>query len=194
LRKYGNKTWELEGIDMDTRATQMAEKSGLKVHHGNIESISLPENSYDLIFTIQAIEHLASPDKVLQRIHRLLKQGGRLVIVTDNTDSLDFNLSKKRHWGGYHFPRHWNLFNKKSMKKLAAKTNYDVLYLGTQCSPVNWVYTIHNWLVDKKAPQWMINQFTLRSVVSLSVFTMLDIILQKFKRGALLRVFLVKPI
>jgi 2-polyprenyl-3-methyl-5-hydroxy-6-metoxy-1,4-benzoquinol methylase len=194
LRKYGKESWTLEGIDMDKRAIDMAEKSGLKVHRGSVESINLPPNSYDMAFTIQTIEHVEKPDEVLKGIYRLLKPGGRLVIVTDNTDSLDFKLFKKRHWGGYHFPRHWNLFNKKSMSKLAQKTGFTVVLLTTQVSPVNWVYTIHNWLVDKNAPRWLINRFTLKSTVSLAFFTVVDIILQKFRRGALLRVFLKKPL
>jgi hypothetical protein len=44
-----------------------------------------------------------------------------------------------------------------------------------------------------RAPQWLINRFTLRSFGSLSVFTVLDIILQKLGRGALLRAMLQKP-
>ncbi len=114
-------------------------------------------------------------------------------MVTDNTDSLDFGLFKKSHWGGYHFPRHWNLFNQKSLKKLSEKVGFEVADLTTQVSPVNWVYSIHNWLVDKDAPQLLINQFTLKSIVSLSAFTSLDIVLQKFGRGALLRAILQKP-
>lgn len=194
LRQYGKRSWELEGIDMDERAVAEAQKSGLVVYPGSVESIDLPENRYDGAFIIQTIEHVENPHKVLQGIGRLIKPGGKLLIVTDNTDSLDFRFFKRRYWGGYHFPRHWNLFNKNSLAKLAAKTNFDIEVLETQVSPVNWVYTIHNWLVDIKAPHWIINRFTLKSTVSLSVFTMLDIILQKFGKGALLRVVLKKPL
>ncbi len=77
---------------------------------------------------------------------------------------------------------------------LLRKNGFEVEVCGTQVSPVNWVYTIHNWLVAKKAPKWMINRFTLKSTVSLSAFTMLDIILQKVYKAALLRVILKKPL
>jgi len=113
--------------------------------------------------------------------------------VTDNTDSLDFGLFKRGYWGGYHFPRHLNLFNKSSLTKLALKTGLLVEGLTTIVSPVNWVYSIHNALVDNRAPKFLINRFTLKSFVSLSAFTMLDMILQKAKRGALLRATLQKP-
>lgn len=193
LRQYGKKSWVLEGIDMDERAVSKAKSSGLVVYTGSVESIDLPENSYDWAFIIQTIEHVENPHKVLHGIKRLLKPGGKLLVVTDNTDSLDFNLFKRRYWGGYHFPRHWNLFNKNSLAKLATKTDFDIEVLETQVSPVNWAYSIHNWLVDNKAPYWLINRFTLKSTISLSAFTMLDIILQKFGKGALLRAVLKKP-
>ncbi|MGI8640265.1 MAG: class I SAM-dependent methyltransferase [Pyrinomonadaceae bacterium] len=192
LRDYGKKSWQLEGVDLDKRAVEMAEKSGLKVHPGSVEELDLPENSYDLAFMIQTIEHVEKPDAILSAVKRVLKKGGKLVIVTDNTDSIDFGLFKKSYWGGYHFPRHWNLFNCKSLSKLAKKVGFEIVDLTTQVSPVNWVYSIHNALVDKRAPQFLINQFTLKSTVSLSAFTSLDIVLQKLGRGALLRAILRK--
>ncbi|MCY7376110.1 MAG: hypothetical protein LH472_09080, partial [Pyrinomonadaceae bacterium] len=88
----------------------------------------------------------------------------------------------------------WNLFNQNSLTKLALKTGYEVADLNTQVSPVNWVYSIHNWLVDRNAPRFLINQFTLKSTVSLAAFTSLDVVLQKLGKGALLRTILRKPL
>ncbi|HEY0659082.1 MAG TPA: class I SAM-dependent methyltransferase, partial [Pyrinomonadaceae bacterium] len=104
LKEYGRKSWTLEGIDVDRRAAEMAEKTGLKVHLGSVENIGLPENSYDLAFMIQTIEHLEKPVEILSAVRKILKPDGRLVIVTDNTDALDFKLFKSGYWGGYHFP------------------------------------------------------------------------------------------
>jgi ubiquinone/menaquinone biosynthesis C-methylase UbiE len=194
LQQYGDKTWTLEGVDLDKRAAEMAEKAGLKVHVGTIENLNLPENTYDLAIMIQTIEHVEKPDEILRAVKRVLKPNGKLVIVTDNTDSLDFKLFKNAYWGGYHFPRHWNLFNQNSLRKLAAKVGYETADLTTQVSPVNWVYSIHNALVDWNAPAFLIDQFTLKSIVSLSAFTTLDIGLQKLGKGALLRAILRKPV
>ncbi len=192
LKQYGNKSWVLEGIDLDTRAVEMAEKTGLKIHLGTVEELNLIENTFDLAFMIQTVEHVEKPDEILLAVKKLLKPKGKVVIVTDNTDSFDFRVFKRSYWGGYHFPRHWNLFNQKSLDKLAEKVGFEMVDLTTQVSPVNWVYSIHNALVDLRAPRFLINRFTLKSTVSLSAFTLLDIILQKFGFGGLLRATLQK--
>jgi len=194
LRQYGNKTWKLEGVDLDQKAVKAATKAGLDVHLGRVQDVNLPERSYDMVFMIQTIEHLEDPRQVLETIFGLLREGGQLIIVTDNTGSIDFNWFKRGHWGGYHFPRHFNLFNRNSLSKLAQEVGYDVKDLTTIVSPVNWVYSIHNYLVDHKMPQWLINRFTLKSSFSLFVFTVLDFVLQKFGRGALLQATLQKPL
>lgn len=187
LRDFGNKNWTLEGLDASEKAVEAANKSGIKVHLGTAENNDLPENTYDLAFLIQTIEHVEKPNEVLPAICRILKPNGKLVIVTDNTDSLDFKLFKNGYWGGYHFPRHWNLFNRKALTQLAEKSSFVVDELTTIVSPVNWVYSIHNALVDANAPKFLINLFTLKSTISLGIFTILDMILQKLGKGALLR-------
>lgn len=194
LAKSGKKNWSLEGVDVDKHAIEAATLKGLKVHLGTVEEVDLPAESYDLIFMIMTIEHLERPDKTICNIKRLLKKGGRLVIVTDNTGSFDFTFFRKHYWGGYHFPRHWNLFNRPSLRRLAEKTGFEVESLKTIISPVNWVYSIHNSLVDHGRPKWLINRFTLKSTLSLSVFTVLDFIFQKFGRGALLKGVFRKPL
>ncbi|MGB4844897.1 MAG: class I SAM-dependent methyltransferase [Ferruginibacter sp.] len=194
LKQFGKKSWTLEGVDIDSKAVKRAIDAGLNVHLGTVEELDLPTNNYDLVFMIMTIEHVEQPDVVLQAVHKLLRPGGRVVIVTDNTDALDFKLFKKGHWGGYHFPRHWNLFNKRSFTQLAKNTDFNIDSLKTIISPVNWVYSIHNKLVDRNAPKWLINCFTLKSTVSLTAFTALDFVLQKFNKGALLQVTLQKPL
>lgn len=194
LKDFGKKTWTLEGVDADKRAASMAEKRNLKVHQGLLENLDLPERFYDLALMIQTVEHVASPPELLANVRKILRPGGRVVIVTDNTDSLDFKIFKRRHWGGYHFPRHWNLFNPSTLKKLADKTEFEVEKLTTQVSPVNWVYSVRNSLSDRQAPRWMVEQFSLKSPLSLGFFTIFDTLNNLAGHGALLNAVLKRPI
>lgn len=193
LKDFGQKSWHLEGIDMSDRAVEIGQRNGIEIHQGIVQTINLPKASYDLAFMIATIEHVDHPKEVLEAVRSLLKPGGRIVIVTDNTDTLDFNLFKGRHWGGYHFPRHWNLFNPNTIKRLAQITDMEVVELGTIVSPVNWVYSIRNRLLDWGAPKWLINQFSLNSTLSLGLFTLFDMIHRSLGHGALIRAVLRRP-
>lgn len=193
LREFGRPNWRLEGVDSSARAVAAATSAGLSVHQGNVEEVALPASSYDLALLVMTIEHVAAPPVVLDAILRLLKPGGRLVVVTDNTASLDFRLFKGRYWGGYHFPRHWNLFNPPTLRLLAEKTGFEVESLTTAVSPVNWVYSLRNLLDDLNASSWLVNRFSLRTPVTLAAFTLFDMLHQAGGRGALLRAVLRRP-
>ena len=193
LRDFGKPDWRLEGVDSDPRAVEAAAQAGLMIHRGSVEHLDLQQSSYELALMIQTIEHVADPPAVLSAVRDILQPGGRLIVVTDNTDSLDFKLFKGRCWGGYHFPRHWNLFNPRSLRKLAGKVGLEVESLSTVVSPVNWVYSVRNTLVDSGAPSWLVNQFSLESTASLAAATLFDTLHQLMGRGALLRAVLRRP-
>jgi SAM-dependent methyltransferase len=193
LAEFGSPDWALEGVDASERAVNAARGQDLTVHLGTIQQLALAPDSYDLALLIATIEHVDDPPEVLRAVHRVLRPGGRALIVTDNTETPSFRMFAGRHWGGYHFPRHWNLFDPRNLRRLATDQGFLVDHLATIVTPVNWTYSVHNVLVDYQAPAWLINRFTLASPVSLGVFTLLDIVLQFFGRGGLLQAVLRKP-
>jgi SAM-dependent methyltransferase len=192
IRRYGRPGWKAVGVDLDPRAVQRARSRGLDVVLGRLDQAGIADGSVDLALCIQTIEHVDDPPALLRTIRRLLKPNGRLLIVTDNTGSLDFRLFSGRHWGGYHFPRHWNLFDRTSMARLAKLTGYDVESLQTMTSPVNWTYSVRNLLDDWGAPRWLVNRFTLQSPITLAVATLWDMLHRLLGRGALLCVTLAR--
>lgn len=193
LREFGRADWRLEGVDLDARAVKIAARDGLKVYEGSVEHLALPSSAYDMALLIHTIEHVADPPGVLGAVRQILKPGGKVVIVTDNTDSLDFSAFKGRHWGGYHFPRHWNLFNSATLRALAGKAGLEVESLTTVVSPVNWVYSVRNTLDDFGAPAWLVRRFSLQAMGALTAFTLFDMVHNLFGRGALLRAVLRRP-
>jgi SAM-dependent methyltransferase len=190
LRDFGQPGWRLVGVDLDPRAADAAEARGLVVHRGTIETVDLEADHYDFAILIQTVEHVADPAAVLAAIRRVLRPGGRLLIVTDNTGSLDFSIAKRRHWGGYHFPRHWYLFNADALRRLATHTGFSVDELDTMVSPVNWVYSIRNALDDWGAPRPIVEWLSLESPIPLAAFTLFDWCNQRIGRAALLRAVL----
>lgn len=193
LREFGPSGWTLEGVDASPRAVEAARRRGLRVHHGPVQELALPEGRYDLALLIATIEHVDDPPGVLCAVGRLLRPGGRVIVVTDNAGSPDASLFRGRHWGGYHFPRHWNLFTASTLRELARTSGLEVDSVENVASPVNWVYSLRNRLVDRGAPRWLVERFSLRTPVSLAAFTLLDLLLCRMGKGCLLRATFRRP-
>ncbi len=186
LREFGPDTYRLVGVDADPRAVARARTRGLDVRSGTLDEAGLEAGSVDLAILIQTIEHVGDPPALLGSIRRVLRPDGRLIVVTDNAASYDARAFGKRYWGGYHFPRHWNLFTRTTLSRLARNNGLAVRRIETIVSPVNWVYSVRNALVDAHAPRWLVESFSLESTLSLAAFTLLDMLLRRLGNGALL--------
>ena len=163
------------------------------MYQGDVRDVTLPRGGYDLALLIATVEHVEDPLGALVALRSLLRPGGQIVVITDNTASLSFALFKRRYWGGYHFPRHWNLFNPGAIRSLAARAGLETQSLRTLVTPVNWVYSMRNALVDWGAPSWLYERFSLASPVSLAAFTIFDGLQQVAGRGGLLEAVLRRP-
>lgn len=71
-------------VDMDAAAVADYPNADQRIR-ANLESIPLPDQSVDLITSEFVVEHLADPKKVLAEFFRILKPGGRVILLTPNT-------------------------------------------------------------------------------------------------------------
>ena len=101
-------------VDLDSGARPRAEANGHSYFLGRIEDYK-SDQPFDLILMLNLIEHVAHPDEVLVSTQSLLSERGRLLIKTPNFRALDAVLFRHRGWGGYHCPRHFVLFSRKSL-------------------------------------------------------------------------------
>jgi SAM-dependent methyltransferase len=96
----------------------------------------------------QVLEHLQNPVRVVERLELLLEDGGYLFIETPSTDGRDSRLFRRRYWGGYHFPRHFWLFNEASLRQLLEGAGLQVVAVRYLCSPAFWIQSFHHALLD----------------------------------------------
>lgn len=76
---------KLKGIDYSKKEIEEARRYGLDVNWGNFEEkINEKNESYNVAYAAELIEHLYNPDLFLAETNRILKMGGYLIISTPN--------------------------------------------------------------------------------------------------------------
>ena len=184
------RTIETYGIDIGEEAVERARRAGHHAVAGRFElDTELPDGTFDLILASHVIEHVDDPVGFARRAAELLKPGGVFMFATPNVDSADVRRFG-RFWGGWHFPRHWTLYDPASAQRLADQIGLEVAQITYEVNPVFWNWTFHARLRERRGddvadrffPPVSIFQPGLQSFVLLSVFTVVDII-QKLITG-----------
>jgi 2-polyprenyl-3-methyl-5-hydroxy-6-metoxy-1,4-benzoquinol methylase len=120
LQKLG---WDVEGVEFDPTAGELARRRGLKIHLGTLEAQRFPDNSYDAVVSNHVLEHVPDPKGLLQECYRILKPEGQLVCDTPNAGSYGHQRFRS-HWRGLEPPRHLHLFTADSLRYVAAMAGF----------------------------------------------------------------------
>ena len=99
--------------------SQLAKKHGFKnleYRLGDIEDPPIAKDSVDLAILSQALHHAIHPERAIGAAHRILKRGGRLVIL----DLLSHRFEKAREL----YADHWLGFSEVQLHQLLEKSGF----------------------------------------------------------------------
>lgn len=90
LAKLG--TYKITGLDISNDlvniARRNAQQAGVKIdfRHGNASAIPLPDQAFDFTFCSWSFKNFKEPVKALNEMYRVLKPGGKSLIIDLNPD------------------------------------------------------------------------------------------------------------
>lgn len=134
--------WQVQGIDFDKDAVSVASQRGLTVALGSVEEQNYPNNYFDIVTLNHVIEHLPHPVRTLTECHRILKNGGRLIVYTPNTAGFGHRLLKD-NWRGLEPPRHLYLFCRTSLGAALISSGFSDFAIDTVNSSYVWRQSLH---------------------------------------------------
>lgn len=111
--------WSVLGTDADPHAARtVSQKHGFQVDVGELNDLAYPDGAFDAVMAKHVLEHIRDPEKFARECWRILKPGGRLVLVTPNVASHGHRIYGE-HWQGLEPPRHLFLYSPRTLHALA---------------------------------------------------------------------------
>jgi SAM-dependent methyltransferase len=126
LDVFRNKGFETYGVETSDAAVYAKEHLKLNVIKGDLFSAHFPNQLFDIVTLYNVLEHTHDPMRVCQEVHRILKDGGSLVIQVPNKDSLQYRIFKKR-WAAFDVPRDLYYFGIETLSLLIEKAGFALM-------------------------------------------------------------------
>ncbi len=88
LRLAKENGFEVNGTEISEYACRYVnDHYGIDVFRGDLEEARFPSDSFDVVTLWHALEHLPDPRSTLEKIHRILKKDGLLVVAVPNLNN-----------------------------------------------------------------------------------------------------------
>jgi SAM-dependent methyltransferase len=125
LNQMKNFGWEVYGVEINQKSADMGNKRGLNIFCGELGGADFPENFFDVVVLSQTLEHVYSPGSYLDKIHRLLKEEGLLIIGVPNIGCLEIQIFG-RNCHALDVPRHLHFLTVSSLRRYLKRSGFEV--------------------------------------------------------------------
>jgi ubiquinone/menaquinone biosynthesis C-methylase UbiE len=119
------------GLDLDQQLIKFAgtrlSKTKLITQDG--QTLPFPDNTLDVVCSLQVIEHLKNPESFFIDAHRVLKANGFLIIATPNPTGIPARMLGDK-WQGYRHD-HISLNTPEQWRETLQKAGFHILEDGT---------------------------------------------------------------
>ena len=122
--------WQSYGTEFSSKAIEICEKKGIKMHAGVLNPKNIKEKDFDVIVSSETIEHINNPREELANIHQLLRKGGLLYLTTPNFNSYLRRMMKDKY-AIIKYPEHLSYYTTTTLNKLLKETGFSKARLMT---------------------------------------------------------------
>lgn len=117
------KGWEVHGIEISKKASDECREKGINMFHGSLANSDFDSELFDVIISIEVIEHLTDPTILLKQSNAFLRKGGLMYITTPNFNSyLRYKL--KEQYDVIDYPNHLCYFTAKTLRKVCESNGF----------------------------------------------------------------------
>jgi ubiquinone/menaquinone biosynthesis C-methylase UbiE len=141
---------KIVGVDYSKENIAICSRHNLPVLHSDVYDLPFESNSIDICIFLEVIEHLDKPEMALREIQRILRVGGRTIIIFPN----DFTFKIARVMTGklreaFYDAGHTRQWMPKSLAHLLKETGFRIV-AQKNIPFVFWLLSLHHITVADK--------------------------------------------
>jgi ubiquinone/menaquinone biosynthesis C-methylase UbiE len=125
------------GVDINADCVDYCVKSGLKAQIMKIDNLPFEDNKFDTLVFDNVLEHISSPDKIINEIHRVMKKGANLLVSVPGLKGFDYDTDHKK------------FYDKKKLNKTFEINNFNLIK--------NYYTPFKSTFLDKNARQYCLH-------------------------------------
>jgi len=130
---------DVEGVDISKEAIERLKKKAIRGEVVNVDQ-ELPYNdgTFDVVWCGELIEHVQSPEFILDESHRVLKDNGILLLSTCNSAYFVFRIMHVlgKTCSEIQHPYHFHFFTARSLKKILEDSKFRILEFAGRNTPI----------------------------------------------------------
>jgi SAM-dependent methyltransferase len=121
----------LTGLEYDSRLVLLTQNKvkNATILQGNAENFDLNDKKFDIIVSLQVIEHLFQPESMLKCVKKHLNKNGIFIFTTPNLEGIGAKCMKDK-WHGFRTD-HVSLKSYSDWKALIEKNGFSSIYCGS---------------------------------------------------------------
>ena len=134
------KGWEVYGVEVSEEASKNCEVKGINMFQGSITDADFDPEMFDIIISIEVIEHVNTPNTFVQQSNKFLRKGGGMYVTTPNFNSyLRYKLKEK--YDVIDYPTHLCYFTSKTFRNVFESNGFETKFIKTTGMSVTRVKT-----------------------------------------------------
>lgn len=128
--------WNETGMELNNMAVAHCKKNGINIIQSRLNDNTFPESSFEAVTLWDVLEHIDNPGEVIGNAYKILKQGGILLIVVPNVNSIAAKImhDKCNVFAGH---AHVNMFSPQTLSKFLEGFGFNILHKETLISELN---------------------------------------------------------